>query len=64
MLCKYITMAMTVVRLSSLNVWNGVALDVYEQEVRLYWRVEFEGVQYRMHEVVVLPSCDVKIHYK
>ena len=41
-------------------------VGVYEQQVRLYcWCVlEFEGVQSRMHEVVVLPSCGVKIHYK
>ena len=38
-------MAMTAVRLSSLNAWNDVVLTLDEQLVRLYWRVlEFEGV--------------------
>ena len=37
-------MAMMAVRLSWLNVWNGVVLALNEQLVRLYWCVlEFEG---------------------
>ena len=38
-------MAMTAVRLSYVNVWNGVVLALDEQNVRLYWRVlKCEGV--------------------
>ena len=42
---KYTIIAMTAVRLCSLNVWNGVVLALGEQDVRLYWSVfEFEAV--------------------
>ena len=47
---------MSVVRLCSLNEWNGVVLTLDEQQVRLYWCVrEFEDV------ILFLLVCDRKL---
>ena len=62
-------MMATTVFFASLNVRNGVVLGVYEQKVRLCWRVfEFQravigGARHNTYEVVISPSCVVQIHY-
>ena len=61
-------MAMTAVRLSSLNVCNDVVFTLDEQCVRLYWCVlEFEASccwRSMQYEVVMMqPSRALQIHY-